>query len=216
MTKHLVPLAGLPLIFALISPAPGQVLPPDAASPPAGPGLVTPADRVSLPFRPPVIMGPSLTSHLGHNFSLASNAAAISKVDPAKAAEIHKILFHVGTSRLMGQMKTQMFATLEREHPSVLPHTWQRLEQEMDEKQLLDQLVPIYDRNFSLADLKAIDAFYSTPVGKRLLASMPEVTFEVMEVGREWARTAMMKVGQELRDERGRAGVAPGAKPPAK
>src|SRR5476649_2529654 len=49
--------------------------------------------------------------------------------------------------------------------------------------EILDATVPIYARNFSVAEIKQIAAFYQSPVGAKMLAVTPQLMSEGMLVG---------------------------------
>jgi hypothetical protein len=50
---------------------------------------------------------------------------------------------------------------------------------------ILAETVPLYARTFSAAELKQITAFYRTPVGAKMLASMPKLMGEGMQIGQK-------------------------------
>lgn len=47
-------------------------------------------------------------------------------------------------------------------------------------QEILEQMVPIYQRHFTSADVQALMAFYSTPVGKKFLHESPKLMAEFM------------------------------------
>ncbi len=56
--------------------------------------------------------------------------------------------------------------------------------------ELINLMVPVYQKSISIADLKEINKFYQTPVGKRISAAQPKILNESMQVG----QTLAMKV----------------------
>lgn len=52
---------------------------------------------------------------------------------------------------------------------------------------LVEALVPVYDRHFSLEEIEGMIAFMETPVGKKMVAETPQLMVESMEAGRKWA-----------------------------
>jgi hypothetical protein len=61
--------------------------------------------------------------------------------------------------------------------------------------ELRSALIEIYAENFSASELKAMKAFYDTPVGHKMLEKMPIITKEIAAAGSAWgmhvARDAM-------------------------
>ena len=51
--------------------------------------------------------------------------------------------------------------------------------------ELIDAIVPIYQRHLTKADVGAIVAFYSSPVGQKLLREQPAMMAEGMQAGQE-------------------------------
>lgn len=52
---------------------------------------------------------------------------------------------------------------------------------------LTDKLIPIYTKNFTKADIQQLIAFYQSPIGKKLVSSMPAITADSARIGQEWA-----------------------------
>jgi hypothetical protein len=47
--------------------------------------------------------------------------------------------------------------------------------------EMLDAMVPVYQKHLTKGDVDALVTFYSTPTGKKLLREMPAITQEAME-----------------------------------
>lgn len=132
-------------------------------------------------------------------FFFATGSVAMAKaIDSEKRKEIEKMLQLTGMEKLMNQMKTQIIGSFKASHPNV-PHSyWKSMEVNLDMNQLLERLLPLYDKYYSLEDLKAVNAFYSTPTGKKILSTMPQLMQESMEIGQKWGEQAGLKIAQEL------------------
>ena len=63
---------------------------------------------------------------------------------------------------------------------------------------LLDDLVPVYARNFSHQDVRDMIAFYETPLGLKTLEVMPKLMQESMQVGQQWALRVMPGVQEKV------------------
>jgi hypothetical protein len=71
----------------------------------------------------------------------------------------------------------------------------------MDVDELIQLMMPIYDKHLSLEDLKAANAFYATPAGKRLAEKTPVMTSEGFEVGRKWGEAKGRQIAQRLKEK---------------
>jgi hypothetical protein len=60
--------------------------------------------------------------------------------------------------------------------------------------QIVDRMTAIYARNFSVAQIDDLMAFYRTPTGRDFLAKTPALTAEAAEVTRELTTGPMMDV----------------------
>lgn len=70
--------------------------------------------------------------------------------------------------------------------------------------ELTEAMLQPWATNFSAADLKGLKEFYSTPLGQKLLKTVPAVTLQVQQVVQGWSqrvfRSAVQKHQQELHD----------------
>ena len=132
-------------------------------------------------------------------FFFANGSVVMAKaIDPEKRKEIEKMLQLTGMEKLMDQMKAQIIRSFETSHPNVPQYVWKSLEANLDMSQLLERLLPLYDKYYTLEDLKAVNAFYSTPAGQKILSTMPQLMQESMEIGQKWGEQAGLKIAREL------------------
>lgn len=56
------------------------------------------------------------------------------------------------------------------------------------QEQFVDSLIPVYTRNLSLDELRALRAFYDSPLGKKLIEVQPAVAEQAMRMGGMWGQ----------------------------
>jgi len=151
---------------------------------------------------------PSATPSSPDSTSAAPTPAAPA-VDPAKEVEIRKLLETTGTVKLVNQMLGQMMETLRGRSTGLPPEFWDQLQKDMDPAKLVEKLIPVYDKYYSLDDLKAVNAFYQTPAGQHLLQAQPMVMKESMSIGQEWGRAAGMKAMLEIENYKQKMSTTP-------
>ena len=117
--------------------------------------------------------------------------------DAQKVAEIRKMIQVDGTVTSMSEFHRLFIANIQR-RTDISNSLKKRIESEIDFNQLLDQMIPIYAKNFSLDDLKAINAFYASPSGRRLAEKKPEMMREGMAYGRLWGLRMGSRIGLEI------------------
>jgi uncharacterized protein len=119
------------------------------------------------------------------------------EISREKRAEIEKMLRLTGTERLMNQMKTNMIAALKPGLPQLPEGFWVKFEKKMKVSDLIEKIIPVYDKYYSLEDLKIVNAFYESPAGQKFLSTLPQVMQECTKLGQEWGR----KIGEQAEAE---------------
>jgi hypothetical protein len=80
-------------------------------------------------------------------------------------------------------------------------------------EEMLQAMVPVYQKHLTKGDLDAIDAFYSSPTGQKLLREQPAMVAEAMQAStpiiQKMMKTTMDRVQQEvaeaLKDPKGKS-----------
>ena len=127
-------------------------------------------------------------------------AKTASKIDPDKEEVIRKLFEVQGTRKAMQEVLAGMSANLKPTLARTLPPGdyrdklidlfFEKFQSSMKIDDLIDLIVPIYDKYFSKEDLLGLTQFYQTPLGKRLNSVLPQLTVEI--------QTAASKMGEEL------------------
>jgi uncharacterized protein len=109
---------------------------------------------------------------------------------------------------MMAQMKASVRQTLRKNMPGATPDEVARAEQLMDEmlqepiplNEMLDAMIPVYQRHLTRSDIDAIVAFYSSPVGLKMIRDMPAMMSEGMEAVNEITQKHMDKLMARMRE----------------
>jgi uncharacterized protein len=127
-----------------------------------------------------------------------------------KRAAIDELLRLTGMEALMGQMKNQMVAAMKPQMGQVPPEFWDKFVAKLDVSEVLGKVILIYDKYYTLEDIRAVNAFYSSEVGRKILSTLPQVMQESMRAGQEWGekkgRQAAEETIAELTMERSKKG----------
>jgi hypothetical protein len=67
--------------------------------------------------------------------------------------------------------------------------------------ELIDTIVPIYQKHLSKSDLDGILAFYASPTGLKLLKEMPAILSESMEAGGQIGRKKMEGINRRVEEQ---------------
>ena len=126
----------------------------------------------------------------------ASSQTTVSIAPDAASKDDVKKLFDVMASReQMRQMMQQLFAqmrTMNREEikkrrPDISEEELARADRQSEDlinnfplDEMLNDMVPVYQRHFNKSEIGALTVFYSSPAGQKFLHEMPAVTAETM------------------------------------
>ncbi len=111
-------------------------------------------------------------------------------------------LMIVSKSADMGiQMIDQLIEMQKQQHPSVGDEVWSSIRSEFNSDELINILVPIYVKNFTLAEMNEIIAFYKSPIGQKVIDKMPAVMQEAMLAGQQWGVTVLNKMTERLKEK---------------
>jgi hypothetical protein len=118
-------------------------------------------------------------------------------IPAAKRQEIEKMLKLTGMEKLVDQMMSQMMSGMQAQMTNVPSEFWASFSKKVKAADLIEKLMPLYDKYYSIEDLRAVNAFYSSPAGQRMLSTMPQLMQESMLVGQEWGA----KISQQAMEE---------------
>lgn len=98
----------------------------------------------------------------------------------------------------------QTFKMFKEQKPQVPAEVWTHFEKsflEVSQGELVDMLLPVYQKHISLPDLKAVIAFYKSPAGKRFSEKTPLIMQESMQIGQQWGMKLGERFNQELKEK---------------
>ncbi|MDO9631497.1 MAG: DUF2059 domain-containing protein, partial [Humidesulfovibrio sp.] len=64
---------------------------------------------------------------------------------------------------------------------------------------LVDRLVPLYANTFTHQEIREILAFYQSPVGKKAVASLPQILREGQKIGQGLARDVAPELNRRIK-----------------
>jgi len=115
--------------------------------------------------------------------------------DTASKEDVQKLFDVMASRQQMTQMMQQLFAQmrsmnreqLKKKNPDVTEADLARMDRQSEDliknfplDEMLNDMVPVYQRHFTKSEIDALTAFYSSPAGQKFLHEMPAVTAETM------------------------------------
>lgn len=143
--------------------------------------------------------------------ALAQEPAAAA--DPPSKAEVVRFMelmqVKVRMAQVFDGMKAQARVGAEqgfkKRVPNPTPEQLKKVDAVADEMftgfpidEMIDAMVPIYQKHLSKSDLEAVTAFYSSAVGQKFIKEAPAMMSEAMQAGGEIARSRMSDLNVRL------------------
>ena len=123
-----------------------------------------------------------------------SFAQAKTKID-----NIQTLLELTGSGKMGIQVMQSMVVNFKETYPEVPENFWKDFMKEVNADSLNKMVIPIYDKYYTDSDIVQLIAFYQTPVGKKVILTMPLVMQESMQVGQTWGTELAEKVINNLK-----------------
>ena len=90
--------------------------------------------------------------------------------------------------QLFAQTKALNREQIKKREPRISEEELSRMDRESDElvrnfpiDEMMNDMIPVYQRHFNKSDIDGLIAFYSSPTGQKFLREMPTVTAESMQ-----------------------------------
>jgi hypothetical protein len=114
-------------------------------------------------------------------------------------------LIHVsGSEAAYKGALNQMISMFKQQQSNVPKAFWDEFTAEVNKdaiNQLVNLILPIYQKHLTEADLLGVIAFYETPAGKKFAEKTPLITQESMVAGQEWGKQVGQKVVDKLKEK---------------
>ncbi len=158
-----------------------------------------------------------LAGALGMSMSAAAQVTVSVAPDAPSKQDVQK-LFEVMASReqvrqmmqqFLAQMQSMTREQIKKQHPEMSEQELARLDRQSEDlinrfplDEMLNDMIPVYQRHFTKSDIAALTTFYSSPAGQKFLHEMPAVTGETM-------RAVLPRIQAEMEGSLKRIDAAP-------
>ena len=137
------------------------------------------------------------TSTTAAKIGTTKSKAVQTETGTIKTADIRTLLPLTQAGEMAVQMMQEMLNSYRQGLPQVPDEFWVGFAKKIKTEDLVDMLVPIYDRHLTHAEVVSLIGFFEGPVGKKLLSVQPSIMRESMQVGQQWGE----KIGNEVTAE---------------
>ena len=136
------------------------------------------------------------------------DAMDVRKMMAASFAEMEKALPQMMRAQLTAVINADPGADAQKKKAAlakveqVLPVASQAINRMFKDPALIDEMMveiaPLYARNYTVAELKELTAFYRTPLGRKMMALSPRLSAESMAIGQRIVAPRLNGMMQEV------------------
>ena len=119
----------------------------------------------------------------------------------SKTNDIKRLLEITGSGKLGVQVGQTMISSFKQSYPNVPEEFWNNFLKELNSDVLINMIIPIYDKYYSESEIKELTEFYQSALGKKVIATMPQIMQESMQAGQNWGRAIGEKVYTNLKEK---------------
>lgn len=112
-----------------------------------------------------------------------------SYAEQANEASVKQLMTLTGADQLGVQTINTMMAELKPLLPMASETFWNEVKQEATAEELINKVIPIYQKHLTQTEIEAAIAFYQTPVGKKLIATQPQIRKESTTAMQTWGKS---------------------------
>lgn len=119
-------------------------------------------------------------------------------------SSLKKLMQISGTEIAYKGALDQMISIFKQQQSNAPKEFWDEFSAEVNKDaftQLVNMILPIYQKHLTEADLLGVIAFYETPLGKKFAEKTPLISQESMLAGQEWGKEIGQKVITKLKDK---------------
>ena len=135
---------------------------------------------------------------------LASPAMAT----PPNNDSVMKLMELTRSTQMAEQMINGILPMMKKHSPEVPETFWKEYLGQLDFEGFARELVPVYQRHLTQAEVDAAIAFWSSPAGQKLLDATPKIMSESMVIAQAWGQKVVKSAIDEARADG--ASKAPG------
>jgi uncharacterized protein len=138
------------------------------------------------------IIGLSLAMLVGHAQQTEQEKDVLKLMEVSGSAASYDLVFQ----QLVSQLKMMK--------PDVPQATWDQVKQDVFDKEIVylkKDLIPVYQKNFTADEVKQLIAFYTSPLGLKLVDGTAKISKESMQVAQPWAMSLAGKIQSYLAEK---------------
>ena len=119
----------------------------------------------------------------------------------AKRDEIRKLIELTGAANISADALRKIIDPLRAGFPQVPEEFWNTFIKEVHSDELIDLVVPIYDKYYTRDEIQDLTRFYQSPIGQKTIKVLPKLSAEAIDAGQEWGKMVADRAMRKLREQ---------------
>ena len=118
-----------------------------------------------------------------------------------KREKIQKLLEISGAGKIGIQVMNQMMSNFKSSYNTVNQQFWDDFKNEVKAEDIVNLVIPIYEKHYSEQDIEQLIIFYKSPIGQKAIVVTPVISQESMVAGQQWGIEIGKKVIDKLKEK---------------
>ena len=146
----------------------------------------------------------------------AGSAATVPEPLHGDILRLIKLTQASNMAELVGNaLAQQLVNNLRAADPTISPKAFTIVEQETSKiftdpatiNQLVDRLVPVFAKYYTDQDVRGMIAFYTTPLGQKMIRTTPKLALASLQIGEAWGRELAPELVKHIQARFKQAGI---------
>ena len=121
--------------------------------------------------------------------------------EQASLESIKELMKKSGADQMGMQMMNKMLPAFKRMTPEAPEEFWTAMMKEISMDDMIDKIVPIYQKHLTQQDVSEITAFFESNAEKKLISKQPQIMQESMIAGQQWGEETAVRVMEKYNIE---------------
>lgn len=130
-------------------------------------------------------------------FVVVLSSTSFAQTTP-KSQKVRKLLEVTGSANLSKQMIDNIVEMYKQSYSDVQQTFWEEFRKEANMEELQNLIIPIYEKYYTEEELTQLIAFYESPLGRKVVQTLPQVMQESMKVGEAWGKAMGERIYKKL------------------
>jgi|JI10StandDraft_1071094.scaffolds.fasta_scaffold00359_3 N-glycosylase/DNA lyase len=119
----------------------------------------------------------------------------------SKEEKIKELLELTGSGKIGLQVFENIVNDFQKSFKSVPEEFWVKFKAEAKAEDFVNMIMPVYAKYYTETEINQLLEFYKSPIGKKVISTMPQLMQESMQIGQEWGEKLAEKIYNQLEEK---------------